>query len=83
LTHDPSHPVRKRRDDAEDADIWCKIRALRLQLGRPQSTLAKAIGPASRQAQKHETGASRVSPERLQQIAKFLGVPLGKRGRRP
>jgi transcriptional regulator with XRE-family HTH domain len=68
--------MRKRRAGAEDVEIGRKIRALRLERGLSQSTLADGIGLTFQQVQKYEKGANRVSAGRLQKIADLLNIPV-------
>src|SRR6476469_4127011 len=68
--------TRKRRAGAEDVEIGRKIRALRLERGLSQSSLADGIGLTFQQVQKYEKGTNRVSAGRLQQIADLLNVPV-------
>ena len=68
--------TRKRRAGAEDVEIGRKIRALRLERGLSQSTLADGIGLTFQQVQKYEKGANRVSAGRLQKIADLLNIPV-------
>jgi transcriptional regulator with XRE-family HTH domain len=67
---------RKRRAGAEDVEIGQKIRALRLERGLSQSTLADGIGLTFQQVQKYEKGTNRVSAGRLQRIADRLNIPI-------
>ncbi len=67
---------RKRRAGAEDIEIGRKIRALRLERGLSQTTLADGIGLTFQQVQKYEKGTNRVSAGRLQRIADLLGIPV-------
>ena len=67
---------RKRRAGSEDVEIGRKIRALRLQRGLSQTTLADGIGLTFQQIQKYEKGPNRVSAGRLQQIAEMLEMPV-------
>ena len=69
-------PLRKRRAGAEDVEIGRKIRALRLERGLSQSTLANGIGLTFQQVQKYEKGTNRVSAGRLQRIADLLNIPV-------
>jgi transcriptional regulator with XRE-family HTH domain len=69
-------PARKRRAGAEDVEIGRKIRALRLQRGLSQTSLAGAIGLTFQQVQKYEKGTNRVSAGRLQKIADLLDTPI-------
>jgi transcriptional regulator with XRE-family HTH domain len=72
----PSRATRKRRAGAEDLEIGRKIRALRLQRGLSQSSLAEGIGLTFQQVQKYEKGTNRVSAGRLQRIADLLDTPI-------
>src|SRR5262249_22574510 len=62
----------KRRAGSEDVEIGRKIRALRLQRGLSQTSLADGIGLTFQQVQKYEKGTNRVSAGRLQKIADML-----------
>jgi transcriptional regulator with XRE-family HTH domain len=66
----------KRRAGSEDVEIGRKIRALRLQRGLSQTSLAEGIGLTFQQVQKYEKGTNRVSAGRLQQIAELLDAPV-------
>jgi transcriptional regulator with XRE-family HTH domain len=68
--------TRKRRAGSEDIEIGRKIRALRLQRGLSQTSLAEGIGLTFQQVQKYEKGANRVSAGRLQKIADMLDIPV-------
>ena len=67
---------RKRRAGSEDVEIGRKIRALRLQRGLSQTSLAEGIGLTFQQVQKYEKGTNRVSAGRLQKIADMLDTPV-------
>jgi transcriptional regulator with XRE-family HTH domain len=67
---------RKRRAGQEDIEIGRKIRALRLQRGLSQTSLADGIGLTFQQVQKYEKGTNRVSAGRLQRIADLLETPV-------
>jgi transcriptional regulator with XRE-family HTH domain len=67
---------RKRRAGAEDIEIGRKIRALRLERGLSQTSLAEGIGLTFQQVQKYEKGTNRVSAGRLQRIADLLSIPV-------
>ena len=69
-------PARKRRAGSEDVEIGRKIRALRLQRGLSQTSLADGIGLTFQQVQKYEKGTNRVSAGRLQKIADMLDTPV-------
>ena len=68
--------TRKRRAGSEDVEIGRKIRALRLQRGLSQTSLAVGIGLTFQQVQKYEKGTNRVSAGRLQKIADMLDTPV-------
>ena len=68
--------LRKRRAGSEDVEIGRKIRALRLQRGLSQTSLADGIGLTFQQVQKYEKGTNRVSAGRLQKIADMLDTPV-------
>ena len=68
--------ARKRRAGAEDVEIGRKLRALRLQRGLSQTSLADGIGLTFQQVQKYEKGTNRVSAGRLQKIADLLSIPV-------
>jgi transcriptional regulator with XRE-family HTH domain len=68
--------ARKRRAGSEDVEIGRKIRALRLQRGLSQTSLAEGIGLTFQQVQKYEKGTNRVSAGRLQKIAHMLDTPV-------
>jgi transcriptional regulator with XRE-family HTH domain len=76
VTNEPSRSTRKRRAGAEDVEIGRKIRALRLQRGLSQTSLADGIGLTFQQVQKYEKGTNRVSAGRLQKIADLLDTPI-------
>jgi transcriptional regulator with XRE-family HTH domain len=61
---------------SHDHEVGRRIRMRRLELDLSQSSLADALGVTFQQVQKYEKGANRVSAGRLQQIAKFLDVPV-------
>jgi transcriptional regulator with XRE-family HTH domain len=68
--------TRKRRAGSEDVEIGRKIRALRLERGLSQTSLAEGIGLTFQQVQKYEKGTNRVSAGRLQKIADMLNPPV-------
>ena len=72
----PPHPTKKRRAGPEDVEIGRKIRALRLERGLSQSSLADGIDLTFQQVQKYEKGTNRVSAGRLQRIADLLNTPV-------
>ena len=76
MTNEARGPIRKRRAGAEDVEIGRKIRALRLQRGLSQTSLADGIGLTFQQVQKYEKGTNRISAGRLQKMAELLNVPI-------
>jgi transcriptional regulator with XRE-family HTH domain len=54
-----------------------RIRGRRLQIGMTQQQLARIIGVAFQQVHKYEHGLSRVSADRLYQIATAMDRPVG------
>jgi transcriptional regulator with XRE-family HTH domain len=76
VTNEARGSIRKRRAGVEDAEIGRKIRALRLERGLSQSSLAAGIGLTFQQVQKYGKGTNRVSAGRLQKIAEPLEVPV-------
>jgi len=56
--------------------VASRIKARRLQLGMTQQQLARLIGVAFQQVHKYEYGLSRVSADRLYQIAMALDAPV-------
>jgi transcriptional regulator with XRE-family HTH domain len=64
--HDPSWHV--------DRHVGRRLRARRLALGLTQQQMAGLIGVTYQQAQKYETGANRMTAERLFTVAQALGV---------
>ncbi len=57
--------------------VSARIRGRRLQVGMTQQQLARIIGVAFQQVHKYEHGLSRVSADRLYQIATALDTPVG------
>lgn len=47
-----------------------------MQVGMTQQQLARLIGVAFQQVHKYENGLSRISADRLYQVAKALGAPV-------
>ena len=56
--------------------IGRRVRDRRKSLGMTQESLAELVGVSYQQVQKYEKGLSRLSPERLQQVATALGTPI-------
>jgi transcriptional regulator with XRE-family HTH domain len=59
-----------------DQKVGVRITALRRAKGLSQAELGKVVGVTFQQIQKYEKGVNRVGAGRLQEIAKFLGVPV-------
>ena len=59
-----------------DAVVGQNIRVHRQRRGLTQEDLARKVGVTKQQIQKYELGVNRLSPDRLNQIAVVLGVPL-------
>lgn len=59
-----------------DQTIGARITTLRKARGISQSALGIAVGVTFQQIQKYETGINRVGAGRLQQIARYLDVPV-------
>jgi transcriptional regulator with XRE-family HTH domain len=66
----------QRRACAEDIAIAHRLRALRLERGLSQNTIARQSGVSFQQFQKYEKGDNRISAGRLQRIAGALGIPI-------
>lgn len=54
-----------------------KIRTRRKELGLSQEKLGEMIGVSYQQIQKYEKGINKLGPEKIQQIAEALRVPIG------
>jgi transcriptional regulator with XRE-family HTH domain len=59
-----------------DIHVGARIRLRRRLRGLSMEKLGRATGVTYQQLQKYETGANRVSPSRLWQLAKVLSVPV-------
>ena|ERR1051325_2384816 len=59
-----------------DAMVGQNIRLHRERCGLTQTDLGRRVGVTKQQIQKYELGVNRLSPDRLNQIALVLGVPL-------
>jgi len=60
----------------ENIDIGLRIRKTREALGISQMKLAEAVGVSFQQIQKYESGANKVSIEKLKKISKTMNTPL-------
>lgn len=61
----------------DSREIGAKIRDRRKAVGITQEGLGELLGVSYQQVQKYEKGSNRLSPERLQQVAGALAVPIG------
>lgn len=59
-----------------DQTVGARIAVVRKAKGLSQSDLGLAVGVTFQQIQKYEKGLNRVGAGRLQQISKFLNVPV-------
>lgn len=59
-----------------NAEIGEKLKSLRKNAGYTQESLAEVIGVSRNQLQKYERGQDALSPERFQQLAAALSVPV-------
>jgi len=59
-----------------NAEIGEKLKNLRKKAGYTQERLAEVIGVSRNQLQKYERGQDALSPERFQQLAAALSVPV-------
>lgn len=60
-----------------DRDIGSRIRKIRTALGMSQIKLADEVGVSFQQIQKYESGANKVSIEKLKKISAVLNFPIG------
>src|SRR5262245_15488114 len=59
-----------------DMHVGGRVRLRRMMLAISQEKLAKALGLSFQQVQKYEKGANRIGASRLEQISRFLQVPV-------
>jgi transcriptional regulator with XRE-family HTH domain len=59
-----------------DMHVGSRVRLRRMMLAISQEKLAKALGLSFQQVQKYEKGANRIGASRLEQISRFLQVPV-------
>jgi transcriptional regulator with XRE-family HTH domain len=59
-----------------DRYVGSRVSMRRKMLSLSQTELADAVGVTFQQVQKYEKGTNRISAGRLQQIARFLQVPI-------
>lgn len=60
----------------ENREIGLRIRRVREALGFSQMKLAEAVDVSFQQIQKYESGANKVSIEKLKKISKAMNAPL-------
>ena len=65
-----------KRRELQDIEISKRLRALRVERGMTQSTLAQALGVTFQQVQKYENALNRISSGRLQIMAGVFEVPI-------
>jgi len=58
-----------------DMQVGLRIREARLSTGLSQEKLAKHLGVTFQQLQKYENGRNRISPSKLQVIARVVQMP--------
>ena len=66
----------KKSPNQVDAHVGSRVRMRRRKLELKQWHLADGLGVTIQQIQKYETGATRVSAGRLQQLSQLLQVPI-------
>jgi transcriptional regulator with XRE-family HTH domain len=59
-----------------DVHVGSRVRLRRMMLAISQEKLANALGLSFQQVQKYEKGANRIGASRLEQISRFLQVPI-------
>src|SRR5262245_8361890 len=59
-----------------DMHVGGRVRLRRMMLAISQEKLAKALGLSFQQVQKYEKGKNRIGASRLEQISRFLQVPV-------
>jgi transcriptional regulator with XRE-family HTH domain len=62
--------------DPVDVHVGSRVRLRRMMLAISQEKLASALGLSFQQVQKYEKGANRIGASRLEQISRFLQVPV-------
>ncbi|WP_426958320.1 helix-turn-helix domain-containing protein [Muricoccus radiodurans] len=67
---------RKHQPTSIDVLLGSRVRLRRTNLGWSQETLGEALGIASQQLQRYESGANRIAASRLFEIARALDVPI-------
>lgn len=64
------------RSQAVDAAIGARLRQARLLAGASRRQLGRALGVSAETVGRYETGARRMTPERLAAAVRFLGLPI-------
>jgi transcriptional regulator with XRE-family HTH domain len=67
---------KNRRPNPIDVHVGNRLRMRRGMPGMSQTEVATALGMTFRQLKRHEKGVNRVSASRLQQLSRFLKVPV-------
>ena len=66
----------KKAPNPTDKHVGARVRMRRMMLGMSQEKLGDALGLTFQQVQKYEKGANRIGASRLEQISRFLQVPV-------
>jgi len=66
--------INHRRSTCFDADVGCRLKQRREDLGMSQERLAELYGLSFQQVQKYERGLNRVGASRLFQLCDVLSV---------
>jgi transcriptional regulator with XRE-family HTH domain len=66
--------INHRRSTSFDADVGCRLKQRREDLGMSQERLAELYGLSFQQVQKYERGLNRVGASRLFQLCDVLSV---------
>src|ERR1051326_5095420 len=69
----------RRKQNAPHPGVLCvgaRVRERRITLGMSQPKLAAVLGIAYQQLYKYEQAKKRISPTRLYELSKVLGVPI-------
>lgn len=70
------HNPETKRPNPIDIHVGGRVRLRRMMLGMSQERLGKECGITFQQIQKYEKGTNRIGASRLQQIGRFLTVPV-------
>jgi transcriptional regulator with XRE-family HTH domain len=69
-------PMSSRLPDPVDKHVGSRLKMRRQMLGISQGGLAKKLNLSFQQVQKYEKGTTRIGASRLQQLCRFLDVPI-------